>query len=163
MTYFLCVELMGGVYFTLLGERHPFDIMTYFLMSWRTVDIMMYFWHHIRFWCHNVLFDMIHTFWLHVYFFWRHDVIFHVMIFWRQNINKMNCNIHGFFETRQAHLLHIPRTKSRFVHRLLLYQFPEIWNNWHKQLNVYTSRGGLRRTIETNYRSRSLCCSRCHN
>ena len=60
---------------------------------------------------------------------------------------KMNCNIRGTYETKQAHLLHIPRTKSRLVDRLPLYQFPEIWNNWHKQLNVYTSRSGLRRAI----------------
>ena len=62
-----------------------------------------------------------------------------------------NCNIHGIYETRQAHLLHMPRTKSRFVERLPLYQFPEIWNNWHKQLNVYSSRSCLRRTINTTY------------
>ena len=65
-----------------------------------------------------------------------------------KDVYKMNCNIRGIYETRQAHLLHIPRTTSRFVDRLPLYQFPEIWNNWHKQLNVYTSRSGLRRTIK---------------
>ena len=44
------------------------------------------------------------------------------------DVYKMNCNIHGIYETRQAHLLHIPRTKSRFVDRLPLYQVPEICN-----------------------------------
>ena len=53
-----------------------------------------------------------------------------------KDVYKMNCNIRGIYETRQAHFLHIPRTKSRFVDRLPLYQFPEIWNNWHKQLHV---------------------------
>ena len=37
-----------------------------------------------------------------------------------KNVYKMNCNIRGIYETRQAHLLHIPRTKSRFVDRLPL-------------------------------------------
>ena len=74
-----------------------------------------------------------------------------------KDVYKMNCNIHGIYETRQAHLLHIPRTKSRFVNRLPLYQFPEIWNNWHKKLNVYISRSGLSRTI--NYLHKSLCFS----
>ena len=32
-----------------------------------------------------------------------------------KDVYKMNCNIHGIHETRQAHLFHIPRTKSRFV------------------------------------------------
>ena len=53
-----------------------------------------------------------------------------------RHVYNMNCNIYGIYETRQAHLLHIPRTKSRFVEILPLYQFPGIWNNWHKQLNV---------------------------
>ena len=61
-----------------------------------------------------------------------------------KDVYKMNCNIRGIYETRQAHVLHMLRTKSRFVDRLPLYQFPEIWNNWHKQLNVYTSCSGLR-------------------
>ena len=61
---------------------------------------------------------------------------------------RLNYNIHGSYETRQAHLLHIPRTKSQFVNRLPLYQFPEIWNKWHKQLNVYTSRSGIRQAIK---------------
>ena len=82
-----------------------------------------------------------------------------------KDVYKMNCNIHGIYETRQAHLLHIPRTKSPFVDRLPLYQFPKIWNNWHKQLNVYTSRSsGLRRTIllfdmykEWNWEINILC------
>ena len=80
-----------------------------------------------------------------------------------KDVYKMNCNIHGIYETRQAHLLHIPRTKSRSVDRLPLYQFPEIWNNWHKQLNVYTSRCGLRRTIKTTYISHYASVVKCHN
>ena len=38
-----------------------------------------------------------------------------------KDVYKMNCNIRGIYETRQAHFLHIPRTKSRFVDRLPLY------------------------------------------
>ena len=63
-----------------------------------------------------------------------------------KDVCNMNYNIHGIYETRQAHLLQIRRTKSRFVDILPLYQFSEIWNNWHNQLNVYTSRSGLRQT-----------------
>ena len=82
-----------------------------------------------------------------------------------KDVYKMNCNIRGIYETRQAHLLHIPRTKSRFVDRLPLYQFPEIWYNWHKKLNVYTSRSGLRRTINYSHKSLSDYASvvKCHN
>ena len=37
-----------------------------------------------------------------------------------KDVYKMNCNIHGIYETRQAHLLHIPRTKSRFVYIMFI-------------------------------------------
>ena len=41
-----------------------------------------------------------------------------------KDVYKMNCNIRGIYETRQAHLLHIPRTKSQFVDRLPLLSIP---------------------------------------
>ena len=61
----------------------------------------------------------------------------------------MNCNIRGIMKPdKLICCIYHAWTKSRFVDRLPLYQFPEIWNNWHKQLNVYTSHSGLMRTIK---------------
>ena len=50
----------------------------------------------------------------------------------------------GVYETRHAHMSHVPRTKSRFVDKLPLFQFPTIWNNWYSQMNVNSSHSTMR-------------------
>ena len=47
------------------------------------------------------------------------------------NIYHMNYQMQGVYEARQAHMCHVPRTKSWFVDKLPLFQFPTIWNNWY--------------------------------
>ena len=40
-----------------------------------------------------------------------------------QNVFRVNRDVHGIYETRQAHLFYIPWTKSRFVDKLPLFHF----------------------------------------
>ena len=53
------------------------------------------------------------------------------------------------YETRRAQMFHIPRTKSRFVDKLPLCNFPSMWNNWYTKLNVNTTRGASKNSIQT--------------
>ena len=66
-----------------------------------------------------------------------------------QNVFRVNREVHGIYETRQAHLFYIPWTKSRFVDKLPLFHFPKIWNSWCAQLDVSTTRNGLKRSVKT--------------
>ena len=66
-----------------------------------------------------------------------------------QNVFRVNREVHGIYETRQAHLFYIPWTKSRFVDKLPLFHFPKIWNSWCAQLDVCTTRNGLKRSVKT--------------
>ena len=60
-----------------------------------------------------------------------------------RNLFKFNCDVYDVYVTRRAHMFHIPRTKSSFVDKLPLYNFPSTWNNWYTQLNVNATRGTL--------------------
>ena len=66
-----------------------------------------------------------------------------------RNIFKFNCDVYDAYITRRAHMFHIPKTKSRFVDKLPLYNFPSMWNNWCTQLNVNSSRGALKNSMKT--------------
>ena len=66
-----------------------------------------------------------------------------------QNVSRVNRDVHGIYETRQAHFFYIPWTKSRFVDKLPRYHFPKIWNSWCAQLDVSTTRNGLKRSVKT--------------
>ena len=46
-----------------------------------------------------------------------------------RNIFKLNCDVYDVYVTRRAQMFHIPKTKSRFVVKLPLYNFPSTWNN----------------------------------
>ena len=66
-----------------------------------------------------------------------------------RNIFKFNCDVYDAYITRRAQMFHIPKTKSRFVDKLPLYNFPSMWNNWCTQLNVNSSRGALKNSMKT--------------
>jgi hypothetical protein len=87
-----------------------------------------------------------------------------------QNTYMINSNVQVAYETRQSQMLVIPRTKSRFVDKLPLFNFPRIWNKSHIQLNLYTSHSSLKRSIQTmclnSYAASVSCrnphCDDCH-
>ena len=87
------------------------------------------------------------------------------------NIYHMNDQMQGVYETRQAHMFDVPRTKSRFVDKLPLFQFPTIWNNWYSQMNVNSSRNAMRLHVKSIYLSsyfaavkcKNTLCSECHS
>ena len=80
-----------------------------------------------------------------------------------QNIYSNTRNIHGAYETRQAQMLFIPRTKSRFVDKLPLFNFPKIWNTSYNQLNLYTSHNSLKRSIKAMYLNSYATLISCRN
>ena len=78
-----------------------------------------------------------------------------------RNIFKFNCDVYDAYITRRAQMFHIPKTKSRFVDKLPLYNFPSMWNNWCTQLNVNSSRGALKNSMKTilmNYYATLVKC-----
>jgi hypothetical protein len=87
-----------------------------------------------------------------------------------QNTYMINSNVQVAYETRQSQMLVIPRTKSRFVDKLPLFNFPRIWNKSHIQLNLYTSHSSLKISIKTmclnSYAASVSCrnphCDDCH-
>ena len=66
-----------------------------------------------------------------------------------RNIFKFNCDVYDTYVTRRAQMFHIPKTKSRFVDKLPLYNFPSMWNNWCTKLNVNSTCGALKNSIKT--------------
>ena len=68
-----------------------------------------------------------------------------------RNIFKLNCDVYDAYIARRAQMFHIPKTKSRFVDKLPLYNFPSMWNNWCTQLNVNSTRGALK-----NYENKAI-------
>ena len=72
----------------------------------------------------------------------------------------MNDQMQGVYETRQAHMFHVPRTKSRFVDKLPLFQFPTIWNNWYSQMNVNYA---MRLRVKSIYLSSYFAAVKCKN
>ena len=87
-----------------------------------------------------------------------------------QNLYKFNRTMHVAYETRQAQLFFVPRTKSRFVDKLPLFYFPTMWNKWFTQLDVNTTYSCLKRSIKTiylnSYAASVICdnphCADCH-
>ena len=63
------------------------------------------------------------------------------------NLFKLNCDVYDAYETRRAQMFHIPRTKSRFVDKLPLYNFPSMWNNWYTKLNINTTCGASKKIL----------------
>ena len=69
------------------------------------------------------------------------------------------------------YMIHVPRTKSRFVDKLPLFQFPTIWNNWYSQMNVNSLRNAMRLRVKSIYLSsyfaamecKNTLCSDCHS
>ena len=79
------------------------------------------------------------------------------------NVFNVNRDVHGIYETRQAHLLYIPWTKSRFVNKFPLFHFPKIWNSWCAQLDVSTTRNGLKRSVKTIFLQNYSAVVSCYN
>ena len=81
------------------------------------------------------------------------------------NLFKFNCDVYDAYETRRAQMFHIPRTKSRFVDKLPLYNFPSMWNNWYSQLHVNTTvtRGTLKYYIKTILMNNYATFVKCDN
>ena len=100
-----------------------------------------------------------------------HDIIHGKLPISFDNIYHMNYQMQGVYETRQAHMFHVPRTKSRFVDKLPLFQFPTIWNNWYSQMNVNSSRNAMRLRVKSIYlncyfaavKCKNTLCSDCHS
>ena len=59
-----------------------------------------------------------------------------------------NRETNGAYETRQADMFYVPRTKSKYIDKLPLFQFPTIWNTWFNQINVNNSRVCLKRSFK---------------
>ena len=75
-------------------------------------------------------------------------------------------------KTRQAHMFHVPMTKSQFVDKLPLFQFPVIRNNWYSQMNVNSSRNAMRLRVKSIYylssyfaavKCKNTLCKDCHS
>ena len=79
------------------------------------------------------------------------------------NTYNINYQIHGVHETRQAYMFYVPRTKSRFVDNVPLFQFPTIWNNWYSQMNVNSSRNAMRLHVKSIYLSIYSAAVKCNN
>ena len=58
-----------------------------------------------------------------------HDYVHTTLPLSFNNLFKLNCDVYDAYETRRAQMFHIPRTKSRFVDKLPLYNFSSMWNN----------------------------------
>ena len=75
------------------------------------------------------------------------------------------------YVTRQRYMFDLPRTKSRFVDKLPLFNFPNIWNKNLSNFNFKTSRKCYKRTIKStfldSYKVNVICnnpfCLDCHN
>ena len=80
-----------------------------------------------------------------------------------RNIFKFNCDVYDAYITRRAQMFHIPKTKSRFVDKLPLYNFPSMWNNWCTQLNVNSSRGALKNSMKTILMNDYATLVKCEN
>ena len=79
------------------------------------------------------------------------------------NIYRMNYQIHGIYETRQVHVFHVPMTISRFVDKLPLFQFPNIWNNWYSQMNFNSSHNAMKLHVKSIYLSSYNAAVKCDN
>ena len=62
--------------------------------------------------------------------------------------NIFKFNVYDAYITRRAQMFHIPKTKSRFVDKLPLYNFTSMWNNC-TQLNINSTRGALKNSMKT--------------
>ena len=66
------------------------------------------------------------------------------------NVFPLNSDNANAYSTRQIHMFSLPRTKSRFVDRLPMYQYPTLWNN-HPLTNTTAlelSRNSLKRKVK---------------
>ena len=63
--------------------------------------------------------------------------------------------------TRQCGLFTVPRTKSRFVDKLPLYLFPNLWNKHSPDINTQVSRKQFKRLLKNTclaaYQSTVTC------
>ena len=65
-----------------------------------------------------------------------------------QHIYSLRSDTEGAYNTRQSNTFILPRTKSRFVDRLPLYQFPTMWNRSVQHIKVDVSRNCFERLIK---------------
>ena len=79
------------------------------------------------------------------------------------NIYVTNQHVSRTYHTRQSHMYNIRRTKSRFVDKLPLLQFPMIWNSWYTKLNVHASRNCLKRSMKSLYLNKYATFVHCDN
>jgi len=87
--------------------------------------------------------------------------------------NKLPISFNGMFPlnadnayvTRQNNMFTIPRTKSRFVDKLPLYQFPAIWNNHplSRNASMQVSRKYLKRQVKSTCLDGYLAVINCSN
>ena len=82
-----------------------------------------------------------------------------VMIFMHDYVNQklpksfvntycLNRDVQDVYLTRQNNMFKIPKTKSRFVDRLPLFQFPYLWNKHINEIDVSLHRNSLKRTFK---------------
>lgn len=82
-----------------------------------------------------------------------------------------NSDHQNAYLTRQRDMFNIPRTKSRFVDKLPLFCFPNLWNKNESLFNTHTSRNNFKRIIKSayikEYKTSVTCtnpyCLECHN
>ena len=64
------------------------------------------------------------------------------------NMFVHNKDIRAVYETRQANMFHVPRSKSTFVDKLPLVVFPSIWNNMLKTVDGNNTRAQFKCKIK---------------
>jgi hypothetical protein len=87
------------------------------------------------------------------------------------NVFKYNHEIQRNYETRQSAELHIKRCDSNYAMKLPLYNFPVLWNNLIRNIDITQSKSLLKKTIKntmiSEYSANVSCnnpyCSSCKN
>ena len=80
-----------------------------------------------------------------------HDYI-HMKLPWSfRNTFSFNADIQNAYATRQAHMFYFPRTKSRFVDKLPLFQFPAIWNSLSTGTDINATRNQMKKSMKRHF------------
>ena len=79
------------------------------------------------------------------------------------NMYSLRSDVDGAYATRQSNMFILPRTKSRFVDRLPLYQFPALWNKNVSNLEIDVSRNRFKRQVKSGFLDTYLANVNCDN
>jgi len=80
-----------------------------------------------------------------------------------EDIYRLNNEVNNAYLTRQSHLYHTTRTKSKSIDMLPLFNFPVTWNKWSLKLNMNSTRSCLKRAIKSVFLDRYADVVKCGN